>query len=260
MIEALAVLVGGLLAGSFLNVCIYRMPRDQSVVWPGSRCPRCGRPIPWHDNIPVFSFLFLGGRCRFCRSAIPWRYPIVEAATGALFVAAWLRFPAALESAKWACFAAIMLALAVADLETRILPDEFTLGGLVPGFVFAWLSPMEGPLGWLLVPQGSPRMASLTEAALTAVLASGGLWLAGWAYHRLRGRQGLGLGDVKMAAVLGAFLGLQDTLLAFLIGCASGAILGLLYIVVRKKDASTYELPFGTFLGLSSIAVAFLPF
>lgn len=256
--EALIALLCGLLAGSFLNVCIYRMPRDQSVVWPGSRCPRCGSPIPWYDNIPVFSFLFLRRRCRFCRSAIPWRYPIVEAATGALFVAAWLRFPSPLESAQWACFAAVMLTLAVADLETRILPDEFTLGGLVPGFAFAWLAPRESPLGWLLLTQGNPRVASLVEAALTALFASGGLWLAGWVYHRLRGRQGLGLGDVKMAAVMGAFLGLQDTLLAFLIGCASGAILGLLYIVVCKKDASTYELPFGTFLGLASIGVAFL--
>jgi leader peptidase (prepilin peptidase)/N-methyltransferase len=258
MIEAVIATLMGLLVGSFLNVCIHRMPRDRSVAWPGSHCPQCGHPLRAYDNIPVLSYAILGGRCRYCRAAISWRYPAVETATAILFLLAWLTSASPLEAAKWACFSAIMLVLVMTDLETRILPDEFTLGGLIPAVVFAWLLPLEDSVVRLFVPGLDPGLCSVLDALLAAGVTSGALWLVGWLYERVRRREGLGLGDVKMVATIGAFLGLPNTLLAIFAGCVTGAVIGLLFILLCRKDAATYQLPFGSFLGAAAIAVALL--
>lgn len=240
----------GLLLGSFLNVCIYRWPLDESVVAPRSHCPSCGNTIAWYDNIPLFSYLLLRGRCRHCHASIPVRYLLVELICGLLaagMVAVYGLTPLALQQFV---FGAISLALVATDWEQRLLPDEFTLGGTVLGLVSAWFVPRElllAPLlaGW----QWSDAALGLLEAALAAALFSGFLWTLGTVYGKLRDKEVLGLGDVKMAAFLGAFLSVPAMLQVLILASVSGLIIGLLYIYLTNKEAGSYYLPFGSFLG-----------
>ena len=152
MLEALVALVAGLLIGSFLNVCVYRMPRDLSVVAPRSYCPACEHPIAWYDNIPIASFALLGGRCRHCGKPIPIRYLLVEALTAALFVVVVLLHGPSLVSVALCTFCALMIGLVFSDLEERILPDEFTLGGIALGLLFAYVAPFQVILLSLFLP------------------------------------------------------------------------------------------------------------
>jgi leader peptidase (prepilin peptidase)/N-methyltransferase len=259
MIAALAA-VFGLVIGSFLNVCIHRWPRNRSVVRPRSHCVRCRRMIPWYDNIPVASWLILGGRCRYCKARISARYPAVEALTGAVFGwVAWTRgvTPA---GAKLCVFAAMTIALIFCDLEKRILPDEFTVGGTVVGLGFAPFVMVPDVTAhavlWLLGAEVSARWGSVAEAVLGAGLPAGLLWAGGWLYFKLRHREGLGLGDVKLIAMVGSFLGLRGALFTLIGGSVAGSVVGLAYIKATGKDAGSYELPFGTFLGLAALAAA----
>ncbi len=252
-------LAAGLLVGSFLNVCIYRLPRDLSVVRPRSFCPECEHPIAAYDNIPVLSYLLLRGRCRHCSAAISWRYPVVELLTAALFALTLGRMGVGPEAMKWCAFEAIMVCLLFADLEERILPDEFTLGGAALGVLLAFLVPMKwGYAHLFLASRMSDRWASLVEAAVGAIIASGLLWVVGSVYMALRRREGLGFGDVKMMAAVGAFLGLHGALYTLVLGSIAGSVIGLVYIRVTKQDFSTYQLPMGTFLGAAAIVIALL--
>ena len=261
MIEALLALLFGLLIGSFLNVCIHRWPRNRSVVKPRSHCVRCRKMIPWYDNIPLLSWLVLGGRCRYCKVRISVRYPLVESLTGALFgYIVWTRglTPVAL---KLCVFSAMTLALIFCDLEKRILPDEFTLGGIVVGLGFALWVPVPDVTAhaclWLLgVEAAGERWLSLAEAALGAGMPALFLWGGGWLYLKIRDKEGLGLGDVKLIAMVGTFLGLRGALFTLVAGSLAGSIIGLLYIKLTGKDAASYELPFGTFLGVAALAAA----
>lgn len=256
MIIPAVFLLFGLVLGSFLNVCICRMPRDLSVVRPRSRCPACSHPIRWFDNIPLLSWLLLGGRCRYCQTSISWRYPAVEAATAALFCLAGILWGPSLEAVKLSTFFFLLVGLIASDLETRILPDEFTLGGLLAGLAATAAAPFDNSLLRLLWTEANPRFVSLAEAAFSAMTAGGVLWLVGVVYERVRHREGLGFGDVKMVAMIGAFLGLQKTLLVVLLGCLAGTVLGMVYILVARKNFSTYQLPFGSFLGVAAAIVA----
>ncbi len=259
-LEALLALVFGLLIGSFLNVCIHRMPRCLSVVRPRSHCIACERTIAWYDNIPVVSYILLRGRCRHCGARISPRYPVVELLTGLLFFFIALRMGPTLPAAKLCLFAALMVGLLFSDFEELILPDEFTLGGLAAGLVLAWFVPVQDVTAhavlWLAGIEAGPRAASFAEAAFGAALPSAFLWVGGWLYERLRHREGLGLGDVKLMAMVGAFLGLRGALLTLLAGSLLGSVIGLAWIVIGRKDAATFQLPFGTFLGAAGIAVA----
>ena len=256
MIEALIALGFGLLIGSFLNVCIYRLPRDLSVVHPRSFCPGCEKQISWYDNIPVISFLLLHGRCRGCGQSIPIRYPLVELITGLLFSWAVFTFGAGPEAIKFCVFSAILVTLVASDVEERILPDEFTIGGAVLGLVLAWAIPMKPALAQVLAPGvENPRTLSLIEAALGAIVSAGSILLVAKLYEVVRHREGMGLGDVKMVAMIGAFLGLQGALLTLIVGSLIGGFGGLLFIVLTGKNASTYQLPFGAFLGAAALAV-----
>lgn len=258
MLEALLAGAFGLLIGSFLNVCIHRLPRDLSVVAPRSFCPACEHQIAWYDNIPVVSFLFLRAQCRYCRARIPWRYLLVELLTGALFFMAVHGLGLTIAGVKLCVFCAIMVELVFSDLEERILPDEFTLGGTVLGLFFAAIIPSTGGLWHFLLPGiRNDRILSIIEAAFAAIFSSGILWLVGTIWGKVRHREVLGLGDVKMVAMIGAFLGLQGVLLTLMVGSTAGAVLGLAYILLTRKDASQYELPMGSFLGAAAIAVAF---
>ncbi|HVP47172.1 MAG TPA: prepilin peptidase [Bryobacteraceae bacterium] len=260
MLESLLALVAGLLIGSFLNVCIYRMPRDLSVVRPRSFCPACEHPIAWYDNVPVLSYFLLRRRCRHCGAPIPVRYLIVELLTAALFFLIVTALGLTAVAAKLCLLTALLVGLTFADLEERILPDEFTLGGTAVGLVLAYFVPVDDVIAHVVLPgfgfQLSPRWLSVAESALGAAAPAGALWLGGFLFEKIRHKEGLGLGDVKMMAMFGAFLGLRATLLTLVVGSIAGSLIGLVYIRATKQDAATYQLPFGTFLGFAGIFVA----
>src|SRR4051794_23760115 len=223
----------GLLIGSFLNVCIYRMPRDLSVVRPRSHCPYCEQTIAWYDNVPLLSWVLLSGKCRNCRGEISWRYPAVELLTGVLFATAFWLFGTTAHAIKFCVFAAIQVALIFMDLEERILADEFTLGGTLAGVgLAAWDPPSPGLISILLTREMNPRLLGLTESAFSAAFLALVLWGIGAAYKRLRGREGLGFGDVKLVACIGAFLGLSPALLAVAAGSVLGSVAGISYILL----------------------------
>lgn len=249
----------GLLIGSFLNVCIYRMPKDLSVVSPRSYCPKCETPIPWYENIPLVSFVLLRGRCRHCGAPISWRYPTVELLTGVTFAVVGWKLGFTWVALKACVFSALLIGLIFSDFEERILPDQFTLGGAAAGLVFSAALPMDSFFMRLLLPPGlSPAIHSVGESLLAMIVAAGSLWLIGELYYRVRKIEGLGLGDVKMVAMIGAFLGLQGTLFTLIVGSVLGSVLGLLLVFILRKDARTYELPFGSFLGIAALATGVL--
>jgi leader peptidase (prepilin peptidase)/N-methyltransferase len=225
----------GLMIGSFLNVCIYRLPRDISIVFPPSRCPSCGTPIRWYHNVPVLGWLAIGGRCASCRAPISVRYPIVEAITGALFVLHVLVIGADWLLLARLVFAAALVVLFAIDLEHQILPDVITLPGIVLGFLASFVLPP----GWV--------------SSLIGILIGGGLpWALAEVYYRVRGVEGLGFGDVKMLAMIGAVLGWPLMLLTLLIASVSGALVGGTLIVVGMGDRQL-RLPFGTFLAVAAL-------
>jgi leader peptidase (prepilin peptidase) / N-methyltransferase len=228
----------GAVIGSFLNVCIYRLPQRQSVVWPASACPWCRRQLSWYENIPVLSFAVLGGRCRTCREPIGLRYPIVEAITAAMFAAAWWYYGPGPLVASRLVFGCALIVLFAIDLEHHLLPNVITLPGIVAGFAFSLIAEP----GWL--------------ASLVGILLGGGLLYAiAEAYYRVRHEEGLGMGDVKMLAMIGAFLGWKLTVVTLMLASVSGSIIGLLLIVARRGTMK-YALPFGTFLALGGAAEA----
>lgn len=253
----MAIILGalfGLLVGSFLNVCIYRLPRGLSVVRPRSFCPYCQTTIRWYDNIPVASYLLLGGRCRHCHAGIPWRYPVVELLTAASFALALWHYGGSVAGVKGCVFSALLIGLVFSDLEQLILPDELTLGGVVAGLAFALADPMDSFFARALLPaQWGARLFSLAEALLAVAVTAGSMWIVGELYYRVRKREGLGFGDVKMVAMIGSFLGLQGALTALILGSVLGSVVGLLLVVLTRKDAATYELPFGSFLGFAAL-------
>jgi len=260
-VNVLLAFLAGLLIGSFLNVCIFRLPRDLSVVSPPrSYCPYCEKIIAWYDNIPLLSYILLRGRCRHCRERIPIRYVLVELATGLAF-AAWVVAAGTTPLAAKNClFSAIVIALIATDFEERILPDEFTLGGTLVGLVLAFYVPVESLVMPLFLPPAlGVRWISLAEAAFAALLFSGLLWVLRWGYEKVRHREGLGLGDIKMMAMVGAMLGVRGVMYTLLFGSLLGGVIGLAYIVFTKKSA-TYELPMGSFLGIAALGVALLIF
>jgi leader peptidase (prepilin peptidase) / N-methyltransferase len=260
-LAGVCVFLFGLVIGSFLNVCILRIPERKSVVLPSSACPACGAPIRAYDNIPVVSYLVLGGKCRKCRVRISLLYPLVELLTGVLFLACYNAFGLTPEAAKWAGFSALLIVLVFTDLRERILPDVVNYTGLGLGLGVSFFTPpTDGTAQWLAnrifaYPPPSPAL-SFADALLGAAVGSTLLWLVSEAYFRLRGREGMGLGDVKMMLMVGAFLGAKRTLLTIFGGSVLGSVLGLALILARRKKTD-YELPFGSFLGTAALLVVF---
>jgi leader peptidase (prepilin peptidase) / N-methyltransferase len=230
----------GLVFGSFLNVVVHRLPRGMSLVRPGSHCPACGAPVRWFDNVPVVSYLLLGGHCRACRATISPRYPLVELASGALAAAVVARFGLTLLGLEAMLLVMLLLPLALIDLEHHLLPDVLTLPGIVLG--------LAGSVAGGFVPLLDSVIGALVGAAVPyAVIV---------VYRRLRGVEGMGLGDVKLLAMIGAFLGWRGVLLTLGLAATAGALLGLTLIAVGRGRRDT-ELPFGTFLAGAATVVLF---
>jgi len=251
----------GLVVGSFLNVCILRIPAGESIVRPPSHCPKCGKPIAPYDNVPVLSWLVLRGRCRNCKTPISALYPVVELLTGALFAACALAFGVTLAWGKWAVFCAALLVLAVTDVRERILPDKVNLTGGLLGLAWSGVVVLgDGTSLWLsnrMFDFPPPaRVLSVTDALLGAAAGAGVLWIFAEGYFRLRGREGMGLGDVKMMAMAGTFLGVKGVVLTIIIGALLGSVLGSIFILFRRAG-SDYELPFGLFLAAGALVTVF---
>ena len=256
MILFFTVLIG-LAVGSFLNVCISRIPLEESIVSPRSRCPQCKTPIANRDNIPILSYLLLGGRCRKCKQTISVRYPLIEAFTGIVSGLIYLKFGLGIEWLVYFLFCAALIVLAFIDADHRILPDVITLNGLWIGLaisIFMWLpSPLVARLlQGLGVADPGPRLISIVSSLIGAAVGGGLLWFVREAYFRLRGVEGMGFGDVKMMAMVGAFIGTALTLFTILVGSVLGSIIGITLMRFAGKDRE-YELPFGTFLSLGAI-------
>jgi leader peptidase (prepilin peptidase) / N-methyltransferase len=228
----------GAIVGSFLNVCIYRLPLGKSIVWPASACPACGRELSWYENIPVLSFLALRARCRTCAAPISGRYPLVEALTAAMFAGAWWYYgPQPLLASRLILGCALIVLFAI-DLEHQLLPNAITLPGIVVGFLFSFFTEP----GW--------------QASLIGILVGAGvLFGVAEAYYRVRHEEGLGMGDVKMLAMIGAFLGWKLALLTLMMASLCGTVIGVL-LIVTKRGGMKYALPFGTFLALGAAAAA----
>ena len=258
--ETLLAALFGLLIGSFLNVCIHRWPRDLSVVRPRSACPECEQPIAWYDNIPLVSYLLLRGKCRQCGIAISWRYPVVELLTAISFAYFAHHLGVSVQAIKYCVLAAILIGLIFSDLETLLLPDELTIGGAAIGLGFALFVPVPDSMFQLIAGisgfDARGRGGMFGEALLGAILPAGLIWLGGWLFEKLRHKEGLGFGDVKMLAMVGAFLGIRGALFTVILGSIAGSIIGLAYIKITGKDASSYPLPFGSFLGAAALIAA----
>jgi leader peptidase (prepilin peptidase)/N-methyltransferase len=281
------IFVFGLVIGSFLNVCILRIPEDISIVAPGSRCPRCQTPIKWYDNVPVLGWLWLRGNCRTCGLAISPMYPLVELATGLLFVACYLEFGLTQTAVKWLFFTGLIIVLTITDLRVRMLPDLVNWPGFAAGLFFSTaVPPDDDPAGYLytaLLHRMPPRwVEGLLDGLLGAAFGSFLLWAVATIYKRVRGREGMGMGDVKMMAMVGAFLGVRGAFLTILLGTLLGTIVGVTFIValyaagwrrklaerasrrglgsvkgLRWTIASQYQLPLGTFLGIAALLVVY---
>lgn len=254
-------LFGGII-GSFLNVVIHRVPREESIVFPNSRCPSCEKSIAFYDNIPVLSYLLLGGRCRLCKARISPRYPAVEALTAALWLAVFWRDGLSYVLPFDLIFVTAIIALVFIDAEHMILPNVITY----PGMVFSLLARVAIPfllgqpyfddLPGLLdgALAGMPIWAaSLIGAFIGALVGGGSLWLMGWAWEKLRGVEAMGLGDVKMMFMVGAYLGWRLTILNIFLGVLSGSFIGIALMMRQGKRDMQMLLPFGVFLGIGAI-------
>ena len=245
-LASIAVLLVGLTLGSFLNVCIYRLPRGESVVSPRSRCPSCGDPVRAWENVPLLSWLWLRGRCGRCRAPISWRYPAVEALTATTLVVLWRALGPGASFAVAAPFALALIVLFFTDWDHHLLPDAVTLGGFGAALVAAWWNPFLGDPGW-------PR---LVAAVVGSAAGSGALWAVGALYKRFRGAEGMGMGDVKLMAFVGAVTGPAGVAATLFFGSIVGAIVGLALIPLRGGSLKT-ELPFGCFLAPAALGALF---
>lgn len=239
---SILVLAVGLILGSFLNVCIHRLPLGESVVSPGSRCPKCGSAVRAWQNVPIVSWLLLRAQCASCRTPISWRYPAVEALTGLTALALWRGFGPSWAFAIAAIFSLMLIVLFFTDYDHQLLPDLVTLPGFGLGLAVAWYNPFLGDPGW-------PRIvAAMTGAAL----GSGILWGIGALYSRLRGVEAMGFGDVKMMALVGAFTGPAGVAVTLFAASVVGAAIGLALIPLKGKSLQN-ALPFGCFLAPAAL-------
>jgi len=289
---ASAIFFFGLAFGSFLNVCIYRLPLGLSVVTPRSACPKCKQAIAFYDNVPVLSWLILRGRCRHCKTTISARYILIELLTGSLFLACYWYFGLNLATLKYCAFVFLLLGLIFTDAETKLLPDKLTLPGLALGVLFSLIVPVNdlasqfgpGLVNLPLSDQFISHALSLFDSLLGAAVGAAFIYGAGAIYLRWRGAEGMGFGDVKLMAMVGAFLGIKLTVFTIFTASIVGSVFGLTTVLVvwlkrtrrfMRQLASAqaarrrawqsaqmvyrfYQMPFGVFLGSMALLAFFL--
>ncbi|NJL24921.1 MAG: prepilin peptidase [Calothrix sp. SM1_5_4] len=235
-VELLLAFLMGLLWGSFANVVIYRLPAGQSVVTPRSRCPQCSHPIAWYDNIPVLSWLFLLGRCRACKTGISWRYPLVELITGVVFAAVFWNYGLTWSALEYLIFAWGLIVVSFIDFDHMILPDVFTLPGIALGLLGAAVNPERDFL----------------SAAAGVLMGGGFLWLIAYFYLLLRKEEGMGGGDIKLLAWIGAVLGWTAVPFVVLASSLVGSVVGLV-LAMRSRAGLKSQIPFGPYLALAAL-------
>ncbi|MCX5680329.1 MAG: prepilin peptidase [Candidatus Omnitrophica bacterium] len=243
--DKILIFISGAIVGSFLNVCIYRLPKGESIVSPGSHCPKCRRPIFWYDNVPILSYVILKGRCRFCKIPISPGYIIVEVITASLAVALFTAFVLGPKFAAYSLLSAGLIVATFVDLEIREIPDEISLGGLVVGLVFVAILP--GTLG------AASWSRALIGSALGAFAGGGSIYLMGFFGEMVFKKEAMGGGDVKLMAMIGAFLGWKLALLTFFIAPLFGSIAGLILKVKDGRDI----MPYGPYLSLAAVTSIF---
>ena len=266
----------GLVVGSFLNVCIVRLPRGRSVVVPPSHCPRCSERIRFYDNIPIISFLVLRGRCRSCGEPISWRYPFVELLNGLLYVWILYDYGITLESFVVMAFCSAMIVITFIDIDHQIIPDVITLPGMLLGLILApflisssmflgvselnsSLSSLAHPLPFYLdrmLPDASPALTGFLNSLIGLLCGGAPLLIIGWLWEKIRNIEAMGGGDVKLMGMIGSFLGWKGALLTIMLGALSGSVIGLALIALRRHEADKV-IPFGPFLALGAVVTLF---
>ena len=236
----IASIVFGAIIGSFLNVCICRLPNDESIVSPGSHCPQCKNPIRGYDNIPLVSYILLGGKCRYCRRPISMQYPLVEGVTALASFFLFVKFGPSLQYLFLFAFLCSLIVITVIDLYHQIIPDVISLPGIAVGL-----------LGALVLPQ-----RSFLQAFLGMLLGGGSLFVVATIYQWVLKREGMGGGDVKLLAMIGAFLGWKAVILTIVLSSFIGSVAGILLMVAKGKDFK-YAIPFGPFLSLAAAIALF---
>ena len=238
--EYILIFVLGAVVGSFLNVCIHRLPKGQSIVTPGSHCPKCEKPIPFYDNVPVLSYLALRGKCRFCKISIPVRYPFVEFLSGLVSIALLIKFDFSLDFIVYFVFLLSLIVITFIDLDEKIIPNEISLPGIALGLI---VSPFISTL-------------SFKESFLGVIAGGGVLAVVALAYYGVTKREGMGGGDIKLLAMIGAFLGWNGAFISLFFGSLVGAFVGVFFMIKEGKDTK-YALPFGPFLALGAVVYLF---
>ena len=236
----------GCCVGSFLNVCIHRMPREESIVAPGSRCPKCRAPIAWYDNVPLLSYLMLRARCRRCRTPISWRYPVIELVTGVSAVGVFLQFGAGVAGWVYFAFVCALITVSVIDLDFQIIPDEISLGGLVLGVVLSLVFPsLHGTASWLV---------GLKRSVVGVLVGGGLLYGTGMLGDFLFKKESMGGGDIKLLAMAGSILGWKLVTLTFFLAPMLALLPGLIVLVFKRS----HVIPYGPFLSLGLILSLFV--
>jgi leader peptidase (prepilin peptidase)/N-methyltransferase len=236
----LFIFIFGLVIGSFLNVVIYRLPRHESIVEPGSHCPSCGKPIKPYDNIPVLSYIILRGKCRYCHAVISPRYPVVELLTGFIFVLVYLKYGLSIDTLVLLILCASLIAITFIDIDHRIIPDKISYPGTIIGFLSSFFVSINNPI----------------NAIIGMLVGSGILFLTAFLYKAFTGIEGMGMGDVKLMAMIGAFLGWEAAIFTVIISAFIGSLIGIGFILFAGKG-KRYAIPYGPFISVSVVIYLF---
>jgi len=254
----------GTVIGSFLNVCIYRLPKEESIVYPGSHCTLCNEPISFYNNIPILSYLFLRGKCSKCNSKISFRYPLVEILTGLLFLATVWSFGLSIETLFYLIFISALIPITFIDLEHMIIPNVITYPGIIVGILYNalktdWNYSLELINNFSLGMQNFFLLLSevpILDSIFGVILGGGILLLIAYVYEVVKKRQGMGMGDVKLLAMIGAFFGWEGVLFVIFLGSILGSVIGISIIIAKRGDLK-YALPFGPFLSIAAVIFIF---
>lgn len=261
MLTYLVVFAFGAVMGSFLNVCIYRIPKGESLILPGSRCPECKENIAFYDNIPILSYIFLGGRCRKCNARISVRYPLVELLNGLFYVSLLVFFGFGIKFIIYALFLSSLIVITFIDIDHRIIPDVITLPGMLVGLTLTpfFITSFHDPIAMSLhrvLPQAGTYLTGFFYSFFGLLVGSTPLLAIGWLWEKFRKVEAMGGGDIKLMGMVGSFVGWKGAILTIFLGALTGSIIGILLILLKKQSANKL-IPFGPFLALGATVSLF---